>query len=123
MIIESLLCAFPSIASFDDFRENDRDISRHAISGIIKYAFERAVIDADTEEAFVKFLKENCRPDADRKLPAGLTFSDILEKLTGNLSVNALIAQLEITTRELSFPEIQASMITRLKQRFCGQHA
>ena len=118
MIIESLLSAFPSVASFDDFKENDRDISRHAIPGIIKYAFDHAVIDADTEDAFVAFLKKNCRPDADRKLPAGLTFSDVLEKLTGTLSVNALIAQLEITARELSLPEIQASMITRLKQRF-----
>lgn len=118
MIIESLLCAFPSIASFNDFKENDGDISRRAIPGIVKYAFDHAVIDADSEAAFVAFLEKNSRPDADRGLPAGLTFPDVLEKLTGNLSVNALIAQLEITGRELAWPEIQASMITRLKKRF-----
>jgi len=118
MIIESLLSAFPSVASFDDFKENDRDISRRAIPGIVKYAFDHAVIDANTEAAFVAFLEKNSRPDAGQGLPAGLTFPDVLEKLTGNLSVNALIAQLEITGRELAWPEIQASMITRLKKRF-----
>lgn len=38
MIIESLLSAFPSVASFNDFKENDRDISRRAIPGIVRYA-------------------------------------------------------------------------------------
>ncbi len=118
MIIESLLSAFPSVASFNDFKENDRDISRRAIPGIVKYAFDHSIIDANTEAAFVAFLEKNSCPDAGHGLPAGLTFPDVLEKLTGNLSVNALIAQLEITGRELSWPEIQASMITRLKKRF-----
>ncbi|MEE9910190.1 MAG: hypothetical protein K4571_00570 [Deltaproteobacteria bacterium] len=118
MVIDSLLSAFPSVASFNDFKENDRDISRQAIPGIIKYAFNHSLIDTGSEEAFVAFLEKNSPSSAGRKLPAGLTFSDVLEKLAGNLSVNALIVQLEITARELSLPEIQAPMMTRLKKRF-----
>lgn len=117
-IMNPLLNVFPNVASFYDFKENDREISRRALPGVIKYAFNHAIIDANTEEAFVAFLEKNSQADTGRKLPPGLTFSDVLEKLAGNLSVNALIAQLEITAREMSLPEIQAPMITRLKKRF-----
>jgi len=118
MIANALLAAFPTVTSFYDFKENDREISRRAITAVIKFAFSRTIIDANTEAALVAFLKKNCPPGTGRMLPAGLTFSDVLEKLAGNLSVNALIAQLKITARELSLPEIQAPMITRLKKRF-----
>jgi hypothetical protein len=118
MIINALLSAFPTVASFYDFKENDREISRRAIPGIIKYAFNHSVIETNSEAAFVAFLEKNGNADYSRKLPAGLTFSDVLDTLSGNLSVNALIAQLEVTSRELSLPEIQAPMITRLKKRF-----
>lgn len=118
MILHGLLSAFPTVASFYDFQDNDREISRRATPGIIKYAFSHALIDSNTEAAFATFLEKNSPSGDCRKLPAGLTFSDVLEKLAGNLSVNALIAQLEITARELSLPGIQASMITRLKKRF-----
>jgi hypothetical protein len=118
MIVNALLNVFPTVKSFYDFKENDREISRRAMPGVIKYAFNRGIIETNTEAAFVAFLEKNCKPDDERKLPVGLTFSDVLEKMAGNLSVNALIAQLEVTARELSLPEIQAPMITRLKQRF-----
>lgn len=117
-IIKALLNAFPTVASFYDFKDNDREISRRAIPGIVKYAFQNSIIDAATETAFVAFLEKNISTEEDRTLPAGLTFPDVLDKLAGNLSVNALISQLEVTARELSLPEIQASMITRLKQKF-----
>ncbi len=118
IIIKALQNAFPTAASFYDFKENDWEISKRAIPGIIKYASHHSIIDAANEAAFVAFLEKNTRTEDDRKLPVGLTFPDVLDKLAGNLSVNALIAQLEITAKELSLPEIQASMVTRLKQRF-----
>ena len=118
IIIKSLLNVFPCVASFYDFKENDQEISRRAIPGIIKYAFNHSVIETNSEAAFVAFLEKYDKADTSHKLPAGLTFSDIMDTLSGNLSVNALIAQLEVTARELSLPEIQAPMITRLKKRF-----
>lgn len=118
MSMNSLLHAFPTVASFYDFKESDREISRRAIPGIIKYAFNHSIIETATEAAFVAFLEKNSKTDRGHKLPAGLTFSDVLDTLSGNLSVNALIAQLEVTARELSLPEIQAPMITRLKKKF-----
>ncbi len=117
-VSKALLNAFPSAESFYYFKENDRDISRRAIPIIIKYAFTQSIIDAASEASFVAFLEKNSRAKNEWKLPAGLTFPAVMDKLAGNLSVNALIAQLEVTARELSLPEIQASMITRLKQNF-----
>lgn len=117
MSINSLLHAFPSVVeSYYDFKENDREISRRAIPGIIKYAFHHSIIETDSEAAFVAFLEKYGKTDLSDKLPEGLTFSDVLNTLSGNLSVNALIAQLEVTARELSLPEVQATMITRLKK-------
>ncbi len=116
MSINSLLHAFPSVESYYDFKENDREISRRAIPGIIKYAFHHSIIETDSEAAFVAFLEKYGKTDLSDKLPEGLTFSDVLNTLSGNLSVNALIAQLEVTARELSLPEVQATMITRLKK-------
>jgi len=118
MIAKALLAAFPTVESFRKFKEDDREISRRATPCVIKSAFCHGVIDSNSEAAFVAFLKKHPRTEQDRKLPAGLTFTDVLGKMAGNLSVNALIAQLEITARELSLPEIQAPMITRLKKRF-----
>lgn len=118
MSINSLLHAFPCVASFYDFKENDREISRRAIPGIIKYAFNHSIIETASEAAFVAFLEKYGKTDVSDKLPDGLTFSDVLNTLSGNLSVNALIAQLEVTARELSLPEVQATMITRLKKKF-----
>ncbi len=118
MIMNALLSAFPSIASFYDFKENDREISRRAIPGIIRYAFDHAIIESNSEEAFVTFLTRHGTADTPVRKPAGLAFSDVLDTLSGSLSVNALIAQLEVTARELSLPAVQAPMITRLKKRF-----
>jgi hypothetical protein len=117
-IINALLNTFPSIASFYDFKENDREISRRAIPGIIKYAFSHSIIETNSEESFTAFLEKTGKTDCGHKPPAGLTFSGVMDKLSGNLSVNALIAQLDVTARELSLPEIQAPMITRLKKKF-----
>jgi hypothetical protein len=118
MSINSLLHAFPSVVSYYDFKENDREISRRAIPGIIKYAFNHSIIETASETAFVAFLEKYGKTDVTDKLPDGLTFSDVLNILSGNLSVNALIAQIEVTARELSLPEVQAPMITRLKKKF-----
>ena len=117
-IIKAMLNAFPSVESFQNFKENDREISRKAIPVMIKFAFNHSIIDAATETSFAAFLEKNACHQDEKKLPQGLTFPDVLDKLAGHLSVNALIAKLEITARDMSLPEIQASMITRLKQKF-----
>lgn len=118
MIANALLCAFPTVASFLDFKENDGEIARRAIPGIIKYAFQHAIIDTSSEEAFVDFLTRYGSPAAPNPPPPDLTFSDVLDTLSGSLSVNALIAQMEVIARALSLPGLQASMITRLKKNF-----
>ncbi|HQL00841.1 MAG TPA: hypothetical protein PK090_08710 [Smithellaceae bacterium] len=118
LLRNALINAFPTASSFTDFKENDRDISRRAIPGIIHFAFKHKIIDRETEEALVDFLEKNAAADSVTPLQEGLTFPDILDILSGNLSVNALIAQLDITAKELSLPEIQAPMITRLKKKF-----
>ena len=118
LLRNALINAFPTAASFTDFKENDREISRRAIPGIIKFAFRHKIITQETEEALMLFLEKNAAPAIGSPLQEGLTFPDILDILSGNLSVNALIAQLEVTAKDLSLPEVQAPMITRLKKKF-----
>lgn len=117
-IAKALLGAFPTLESFYDFKEIDWDISRSAIPGIVNYAYSHSIITEPSEMAFKEFLEKNSNINDTRKPPEGLTFADVLDKLSGHFSINALITQLEGTAKELSLPEIQATMITRLKQRF-----
>lgn len=118
IIATALWNAFPSVASFHDFKELDGEISRRSISRIIKYAYENNIIEEESEQAFIKFLAGNNRVDIDKPLPEDLTFSDVIEIISGKTSVNYLVIQLEEITKELALPKIKASMITRLKQHF-----
>jgi len=117
-IAHSLWNAFPSVASFNDFKETDREISSKSIPQIIKFAYKNGIIAKETEKEFVEFIAGNHIVDTDKPLPEELTFSDVVEILCGNFSVNSLIIQLETITTEFSLPEIKASMITRLKKNY-----
>jgi hypothetical protein len=116
--IKTLHALFPSMESFSDFRDNDREISRQAIPCIIRYAAKVHVIETETETAFMAFLQQNHETIVDPHYPEDFTFSDVLETLTGNQSVNALIAQMDKIAGVLGLPAISAPMITRLKQHF-----
>ncbi|MFA5322751.1 MAG: hypothetical protein WC373_08765 [Smithella sp.] len=116
--VNSLCNAFPSVASFNDFKERDREVSSRAIPRIIKFAHKNGIIEEGTEKALIEFLANNNKIDIDKPLPEELTFSDVIEVLCGNFSVNSLIIQLETITKSLSLPKIKASMITRLKKNF-----
>lgn len=118
LIMNALWNTFPSTTSFYAFKEIDHDISRRSIPMIIKYAFKKEIIETQTEKSFIDFLAMNSKIDIDKTLPEDLTFSDVLEAIAGNLSVNSLINQLNIITTNFSLPPIKASMITRLKKHF-----
>ncbi|KQC08016.1 MAG: hypothetical protein APR62_05520 [Smithella sp. SDB] len=115
--MNALWNAFPSVASFIDFKETDREVSARAIPRIIKFAHKNNIIPKETEKAFIEFLAGN-KADMHKQLPEELTFSDVIEIICGNSSVNSLIMQLEKITKELSLPIIKATMITRLKSHF-----
>ncbi|KUG23360.1 hypothetical protein ASZ90_006852 [hydrocarbon metagenome] len=116
--MNALWNAFPSVASFIDFKETDREVSVRAIPRIIKFAYKNNIIPKETEKAFIEFLAGNKNIDIDKPLPEELTFSDVVDALCGSSSVNSLIMQLEKITKELSLPIIKATMITRLKKHF-----
>ena len=116
--INALWNAFPSVSSFLDFKEKDREVSKRAIPRIIDFVYKKNIIDERNEKAFLDFLAKNTKADLDKTLPEDLTFADFIETLCGNRSVNSLISQLEIITEELFLPKIKASMITRLKKNF-----
>ena len=85
MIVDALLSAFPTAASFYDFRDNDREISRRAIPGIIRHAHAHSVIETPTEAAFAAFLEKN-EGVGGAKTPAGLSFPDVIETLASSRS-------------------------------------
>jgi len=118
IVMTSLWNVFPSVTSFYDFKEMDREVSGKAIPRIIKFAHKNGILEKETEKAFVEFLANNNKTDINKLLPEELTFSDVIEILCGNFSVNSLITQLETITKDFSLPKIKASMITRLKKNF-----
>ncbi|PKN65794.1 MAG: hypothetical protein CVU54_18515 [Deltaproteobacteria bacterium HGW-Deltaproteobacteria-12] len=118
VLMNALWNTFPSVASFSDFKETDHDVSQRSIPIIIKYAFKNELIEKQTEKSFIDFLAKNNKLEPDKPLPEDLTFSDVLEVVSGNLSVNSVIRQLEIITKNFSLPPIKATMITRLKKHF-----
>jgi hypothetical protein len=118
IVMNALWNVFPSATSFNDFKEMDHEVSQRAIPRIIKYAFKNEIIEKQNEKAFIDFLAKNNKIDIDKPLPEELTFADVLEVLSGNISVNSLVKQLEIITDNFSLPPIKASMITRLKKHF-----
>ncbi len=118
IVMNALWNAFPSETSFNDFKEMDHEVSQRSIPRIIKYAFKNETIEKQNEKAFIDFLAKNNKIDIDKPLPEELTFADVLEVLSGNISVNSLVKQLEIIADNFSLPPIKASMITRLKKHF-----
>jgi hypothetical protein len=118
-VLTNALCsAFPSVESFHDFKETDHEVSARAIPKIIKFAYENGLIEKENEAAFIKFLTANSKVDTDKPFPEEMTFSDVIEILSGNISVNSLIIQLDKISKIFALPKIKASMITRLKQQF-----
>jgi len=84
--MNSLWSAFPSVASFIDFKKTDQEVSVRAIPRIIKFAHRNDIIKKETEKAFIEFLASNNKFDIDKPLPEELSFSDVIEILCGNLS-------------------------------------
>ncbi len=115
---KALQSLFPSAESFTDFRDNDREISRQAIPCIIRYAANAHVIETEAEAAFIAFLQQGSETVINPHCLEDFTFSDVLEALTGNQSVNALIVKMDRIARLLGLPAVSAPMITRLKQNF-----
>jgi hypothetical protein len=118
MLTNALCSAFPSVESFQAFKETDHEVSARAIPKIIKFAYENGLIEKENEAAFIKFLTANSKVDTDKPFPEEMTFSDVIEILSGNISVNSLIIQLDKISKIFALPKIKASMITRLKQQF-----
>ena len=116
----SLCFEYPSLSEKQKpFRqEDDTEISKKAIPRIIKFAFNNSIIKDESEKSFIDFLQQNINKDFDKPLPDNLTFSDVIYALSTNYSVNVLIQQLEKITKEFALPQMQSSMITRLKKDF-----
>jgi hypothetical protein len=116
IIINALLSAFPTIASYNDFKNIDSDISGKSIPALIKYVYKKGIIENSTEQALVDFLAANDKPESSP--PEDLTFDKVIDILSGKMSVNSFIQQLNKFADELLLPEVNAPMITRLRKEF-----
>jgi hypothetical protein len=47
VLINALWNAFPSLKSFNDFKEMDREVSARAIPRIIKFAYKNGIIEKE----------------------------------------------------------------------------
>jgi hypothetical protein len=47
VLMNALWNAFPSVASFNDFKEMDREVSARAIPRIIRFAYKNGIIEKE----------------------------------------------------------------------------
>jgi hypothetical protein len=111
---------FPSKETFSDFKRDDKDVSDQAVPKFIKYARERNLIEAENEKSFLDFIEKNSLDFnlGKRNIPEGFTFSDLIEEISEKNSVNTLIKWLNRVADQFDMPEVQASMISRLRKNF-----
>ncbi len=118
LLHKALWSIFPGPESFNDFVNQDRDVSESAVETLIGLAFDRKLIDKKNPSAFVDILKKDASGTPSSPWPAGMTFSDILDILREGQSVNSLLDQANRLARRLCLPAVSAPMVTRLKKNF-----
>ncbi len=115
----ALLSVFPSSETLLHFIRNDRDVAEKALPEFIRFAWERGFIAAKTEKAFTDFIEKEAGKVVAASLPEGFSFNDLIDRISENQSVNSFIeSELRPIAREFHLPEVQASMISRLRQNF-----
>jgi len=115
---KALSGAFPDLQCFTHFKEDDFGISSKVIPEIIKFAFKKKLMQSKTEQDFINFI-EQCSKSIPRTPPQeGFSFENLIQLCTKEQSVNNFIKKINEIAKSFKMPEVQASLITRLKKDF-----
>jgi len=108
---------FPNIECFYFFKDNDSDISKDSIPKIIEFAFKNKLIKSKTEQEFISFINQNSE-DIPLSPQEDFSFENLIQLCTKEQSVNNFIKKINEIAEIFNMPEVQASLITRLKKDF-----
>jgi hypothetical protein len=116
----ALWSVFPNSATLSDFQRNDPDVAERALPAFFDYAHENGLIPEKTQAAFEEWIRRAEEQFSSQpRLPAGFSFNDLIEKAAGSRSVNRMVeTELSPISRRLNLPDIQPSMISRLRKSF-----
>lgn len=113
----AVLAVFPDTASLDSFQCNDPAVAEIAVPQFVHFAYEQGLLARETEAELRNFIGQ-ARPYW-AQLPPGLTFADLMDRISGERSVAQLVdAELRPLCRRLGLPDAQPSMISRLRSHF-----
>ncbi len=115
----ALWSVFPSIETIFDFRRNDPDVAEKSLPAFFRFARESGLISRESEPDFLELIREHENRFTARHPPMGLDFSDLMDRISGDRSVNHLVtAELLPISRRFRLPDVQASMISRMRKNF-----
>lgn len=122
-IMRGIIGMFPSRESFEQFEQEDAELANDAVPQIIRFAYARHLIPVESRDALLELLATSSGETHESQLD-GKSFEDIIAAILTNaekgtkLTVNGLVEKLNGLSKQFGLPNVQASMITRLKQRF-----
>jgi hypothetical protein len=113
----ALRFVFPDLDALDDFERSDPAVARVAVPELVRFAREHGLIAGDGEADLRLWLER----DGSHPVypPAELSFGELMDRIAGGRPVIQLIdRELRPLARRIGLPEVQASMISRLRRRF-----
>ncbi|MBI5503089.1 MAG: hypothetical protein HY907_22780 [Deltaproteobacteria bacterium] len=108
---------FPDLDALVEFQRSDPEVARVAVPRLVQFAHEQGLIPLGTEVELRAWLERAPVP-ANRR-PPGLSFGELMDRVAERRPVKRLIdAELRPLCRQLGLPDVQASMVSRLRDRF-----
>lgn len=113
----AIISMFPDLESFFQFEIDNSTNKKESVQAIINWSYEQGLIGKNSRLEFINYLKLN-QIQEKPPLPENISFKSFMDDMTTNTSTNSLISLMNNFAKEFKMPQIQASMITRLKKDY-----
>lgn len=107
---------FPTCESFYAFKDDGK--IEKALKLIFKKAHNEGIIAIPTENSFLSFIKKYQAQGEDSFDAGSISFSEVLDIISGTMSIKKLVAELNKFTDEFSLPAVQESLVSRIRNKF-----
>ena len=116
----ALAAVFADADSLATFQREDPETAAKALPRFAQYAFDHGLVAEPTLDALGRFVEQGSgQPGGGNPLPAGFTFSDLMDRIADDGSVSHVVeTELRPLCRQLGLPDVQPSMISRLRGKF-----
>jgi hypothetical protein len=107
---EALSRMFPTIESYEDFKNNNAEIASKIILKLMCLAYTYNHIPDKTEHDLIKLVNTMALTHITSQKKK-ISFSETMDNIAQDKSINNLVEWLNLVAADLDFPKIQASMI------------